>query len=101
MDTPSSRKPKRAVEIRRRRVSKSRGSPYRTSQSSNSQEEMVDGHPAVMAPMAIGGVAMSTAVATTVTNKRGVIENKPDSGSPISDEGELVCVLKFSIKGVD
>ena len=76
-------------------MSKSRSSPYRTSQSSSGHEEM-DGHPNVMSPMVTGGVALSSAMATTVTTERGVIENIPNSSSsPVSDrddEGEGMCV---------
>ena len=89
-DIPVTRKPKRGAEIRRRRVSKSRGSPYRTSQGSSGHED-VDGHPPTLSPMAMGGVAFSTATATTTTTDGGVIVDKPATGSPehcTSDEGK-------------
>ena len=88
-DHPASRKPKRGAEIRRRRVSKSQGSPYRTSQGSSGHEE-VDGHPTTLTPLAMGGVALSTAMATALTTDGGVIEDKPSTSSPehcTSNEG--------------
>ena len=94
-DIPSARKPKRGAEIRRRRVSKSRGSPYRTSQGSSGHEDM-DGHPSLLTPPAMGGVAFSTATATTVTTDGGVVEDKPATVSPAhctSDEGEHILTF--------
>lgn len=100
-DLPAvSRRPKRGAEIRRRRVSKSRGSPYRTSQGSSGHEE-VDGHPPTLAPLAMGGVALSTATATTLTTDGGVVENKPSTSSPehcTSDEGRDGKFMRIWLK---
>ena len=100
-DLPAvSRRPKRGAEIRRRRVSKSRGSPYRTSQGSSGHEE-VDGHPPILAPLAMGGVALSTATATTLTTDGGVVENKPSTSSPehcTSDEGRNDKFMRIWLK---
>ena len=58
----------------------------------------MDGHPPVLTPLAMGGVALSTAIATTVTTDGGVINNKPATGSPehcTSDEGRQDCYNKL------
>lgn len=49
------------------------------SQSSSLLDEM-DGH----SPSGTGGVALSTAMATTMTTKRSVVEDQPDGGSPVN-----------------
>lgn len=50
-----------------------------------------------MTPLAMGGVAFSTATATTVTTDGGVVEDKPATGSPehcTSDEGrQVICII--------
>ena len=51
---------------------------------SNSLLDEMDGHSPVTTSSGTGSVALSTAMATTMPTKRGVVEDQPDSCSPVN-----------------